>query len=71
MDVRKKEEGTNWFSMAIFGINYPMSDNLWMESGGQERLRRVQGTYIHAVKMLKSIQNLNLKEKSRDLQKKI
>ena len=48
VDVRKKEEGgTNWFSMAIFGINYPMSDNLWMESGGQERLRRVQGTYIH------------------------
>ena len=56
MDVRKKEEGTNWFSMAIFGINYPMLDNLWMESGekGSDEFK------VRAVKMLKSTQNLNL-----------
>ena len=40
VDVRKKEEGgTNWFSMAIFGINYPRSDNLCMGSGGSDMLQ--------------------------------
>ena len=34
-----KKGGTNWFSMAIFGINYPTWDNLCMGSGGQERPR--------------------------------
>ena len=47
----EKKGGTNWFSMAIFGINYPTWDNLCMGSGGQERPR-------HALNLLTFILNL-------------